>query len=97
MSKAAAGVVPSSSAIRVATAGVCIRWDTVATTTQSIWPGSMPARSSALRDDSTLIICTVSCGSAQRRSMMPERVRIHSSVESIWSTISALVTTRLGR
>ena len=34
---------------------------------------------------------------AQRRLSMPERVRIHSSEESMFSMISAFVTTRLGR
>ena len=97
MSNAAAGVQPSSSETSVATAGVCSRWDTVATITQSICAGSIPARDSALRDDATLIICTVSCGSAHLRSMIPERVRIHSSLESMWRQISSLVTTRLGR
>ena len=33
------------------------------------------------------IIWTVSSAAAQRRSTMPERVRIHSSVESIWSRL----------
>jgi hypothetical protein len=97
MSRAAAGVEPSWSAMRVDTAGVCIRCDTVATSTQSSWAGATSARSRALRAASTLIICTVSCGSAIRRSMMPDRVRIHSSVESMCSQTSAFVTTRLGR
>ena len=47
MSKAAAWSVPSSWAIAVAAEGVCSRWLTVATTTQSIWRASIPALSSA--------------------------------------------------
>ena len=97
MSKAAAPFAPSSVAIVVATAGVWCRWVTVETITVSICAGSTPARSRALRAAETDIICTVSSGSAQRRSMMPDRVRIHSSLESIMVTISALSTTRRGR
>ena len=40
---------------------------------------------------------TDSSCAAKRRSMMPERSRIHSSEESMRSQISALVTTRSGR
>ncbi len=97
MSNAAAWLVPSSWATRVATAGVWSRWLIVATTTQSICSASMPACSRAARDAATDIICTVSCGSAKRRSLMPERCWIHSSLESIASTISELGTTRDGR
>ena len=57
----------------------------------------MPARSRAPRDAATDIICTVSSGVAKRRCLMPERCWIHSSLESIASTISALGTTREGR
>jgi hypothetical protein len=39
----------------------------------------------------------VSSSDAQRRSMIPDRVRIHSSEESIIVQISALSTTRRGR
>ena len=53
--------------------------------------------SSACREASTDIVCTVSSGAAQRRVLMPERCRIHSSEESMASTISALGTTRVGR
>ena len=81
----------------VATAGVWCRWVTVETITVSIWPGSIPDRSRALRAAETDIIWMVSSGDAQRRSMIPERVRIHSSVESIMVMISALSTTRRGR
>ena len=69
----------------------------MATTTQSTWRGSIPDRSSACREAATAITWTVSSGVAQRRLAMPERCRIHSSLESIASTTSLLGTTRLGR
>ncbi len=97
MSKAAAPVAPSSVAIVVATAGVWCRWVTVETITVSICPGSMLAASMAFRAAATDIIWIVSSSEAQRRSSMPERVRIHSSVESIMVQISSLLTTRRGR
>jgi len=97
MSKAAACSVPSSWAIVVAIAGVWARWLTVATMTQSIWRASTPASASASRAAATDITWTVSSGVAQRRCLMPERVWIHSSLESIASTISLLGTIREGR
>ena len=57
----------------------------------------MPARSSAWREAATDIICTVSSGPAKRRSLMPERCWIHSSLESIASTSSEFGTIRVGR
>ena len=69
----------------------------MATITVSIWAGSRPARSIAIRAADTDIICTVSSADAQRRSRIPERVRIHSSEESIRVQISSLSTTRRGR
>jgi hypothetical protein len=81
----------------VAIAGVCIMWLTVATTTQSIWRASMPARSRATLEAATDIAWTVSSGPAMRRVLIPERCWIHSSLESIASTISALGTARAGR
>ena len=71
--------------------------ETVATITQSIWAASRPAWASASREAATDIIWTVSSGSAKRRSLMPERCWIHSSLESIASTSSAFGTTRRGR
>jgi hypothetical protein len=97
MSNAAAFSVPSSWAIAVAMAGVWSRWVTVATTTQSIWAGAMPARSIASRAAATDITWTVSSGVAQRRCLMPERCWIHSSLESIASTTSEFGITRVGR
>jgi len=83
--------------VAVAMAGVCSMCETVATITQSICSGSIPDRSSAIRDEATDIICTVSSGVAKRRCLMPERCWIHSSVESMASTMSALGTIRDGR
>ena len=97
MSKAGALSVPSSWAMAVATAGVCIMCETVATTTQSICAASRPARSRAWRDAATDIIWMVSSGPAKRRSLMPERCWIHSSLESMASTSSELGTIREGR
>ncbi len=71
--------------------------ETVATMTQSTCAASMPAPSSALRAAETDIICTVSSGPAKRRSLIPDRCWIHSSLESIASISSELGTTRLGR
>ena len=57
----------------------------------------MPAISSAGRAANIDMSMTDSPSPAQRRSMMPERSRIHSSEESIRSTISELGTIRRGR
>ena len=74
-----------------------MKWLTVATTTQSIWRASTPESSSARRAAATDIIRRVSSSVAQRRSSMPERWRIHSSVESMPRTTSEFGTTREGR
>ncbi len=97
MSNAAAVGAPMPTATWVAIAGVWYRCVTVETMTQPIWPGSMPAWSSAFFAALTDIASTVSSASAQRRSLIPERVWIHSSDESMFSRISAFVTTRRGR
>jgi hypothetical protein len=65
--------------------------------TQSICSGAMPARSIAFREAATDIICTVSSGVANRRCLMPDRCWIHSSLESIASTMWAFGMTREGR
>ena len=65
--------------------------------TRPIRSGSMPAAASALPAALTDIIETVSSAVAQRRSLIPVRVVIHSSVESITWQICSLVTTREGR
>ena len=81
----------------VATAGVSSMCETVATTTQSTSAASMPACSIAARAAETDIIWMVSSGPANRRSRMPERCWIHSSLESMASISSAFGTTRVGR
>ena len=48
MSKATGRSSPSSWATAVATAGVCSRWETVATTTPSTWAGSIDRKSTRL-------------------------------------------------
>ncbi len=57
----------------------------------------MSARASALREAASAISITDSPSPAQPRVMMPERSRIHWSLESMCSQISSLVTTRRGR
>ncbi len=97
MSNAAALAVPSLSAISVATAGVCLKCETVETTTPPICSAVIPASAIALPDASMDIAATVSSSEAQCRVSMPERERIHSSDESIVSRITSLGTTRTGR
>jgi len=95
MSKAAP-LVPSRSATRQASAGVWCMCETVAMSTAPSWSPLMPAAARALPAACTDISSTVSSSVAQRRLSMPERVRIHSSEESIQVQTSSLVTTRLG-
>lgn len=97
MSNAAALPVPSLSAISVAMAGVCLKCDTVDTTTAPICSALIPASAMALPEASTDIAATVSESEAQWRVAMPERERIHSSDESIFSRITSFGTTRVGR
>ena len=80
-----------------AAAGVWYGWVTVARTTALIWDGSSPAAVIASRAAASDMSTTDSSGAAKRRVTMPERSRIHSSEESIGSTISELGTTRSGR
>jgi hypothetical protein len=88
---------PSCAATSTAADGVWYGCVTVASMTMPICSGSMPDWASALRAAATARSTTDSSGAAQRRSMMPDRSRIHSSVESMRSQISSLVTTRSGR
>lgn len=97
MSKAAGLPAPTRCAMSVATAGVCLKCETVETMTPPICPGSMPASAIALPEASTDIMDTVSSSEAQCRVAIPERERIHSSDESIVSRITSLGTTRVGR
>jgi hypothetical protein len=94
---AAASVAPSRSATAAAADGVCNGCVTVATSTALTCSGRMPAWAIALPAAATLMSMTLSSGAAQRRLSMPERSRIHSSLESMRSQISALVTTLDGR
>ncbi len=66
--------------------------------TVSICAPLSPAASSAFEAAATDMSTIVSsgCALAKRRSLIPERDWIHSSLESICSQISALVTTRSG-
>lgn len=97
MSNAAALRVPIRSAISVATAGVCLKCDTVDTTTAPICSGVIPASAIAFPDASSDISVTVSWSFAQCRVAIPDRERIHSSDESIVSRITSFGTTRVGR
>jgi hypothetical protein len=96
-SKAAESVHPS----RVATSGPAagIGFVTVheATMTAPICSGAIPAAAIALPPAATDMSWIVSPGAAKCRVAMPDRVRIHSSVESMCSQISSLVTRRAGR
>ncbi len=69
----------------------------MATITQSTWSAATLADSSAPRAAATLMEWMVSESSANRRVRIPDRVRIHSSLESIGPATSSLVTTRAGR
>jgi len=97
MSKAAAFRAPSSLATCAASEGVCSRWVTVEMMTRPICSASMPEAASALPAAPMDIMPTVSSAVAQRRSLIPVRVVIHSSVESMTWQICSLVTTRDGR
>src|SRR5262245_65648117 len=63
---------------------------------QSISPGSRPARAIASREAFSARSAGVSPATTQRRSAMPERWRIHSSLVSISASRSLLVTRRSG-
>lgn len=65
MSNAAALAVPSLSAISVAMAGVCLKCDTVDTTTAPICSALIPASAMALPEASIDIAATVSASEAQ--------------------------------
>ncbi|SLH32429.1 Uncharacterised protein [Mycobacteroides abscessus subsp. abscessus] len=55
-----------------------------------------PAAVSALSAARTAIVTTVSSGPAKRRSVIPVRVRIHSSSTPRWGARSELEMTRCG-
>ena len=70
---------------------------TLATMTAPSWSARTPALVSASSAAAQLMSMTDSSSRAQRRSSMPDRLRIHSSDESIHWQTSSLVTTRSGR
>ncbi len=68
----------------------------VATMTRSMSAGDRPLPASALPPATTAMSATVSSGPANRRLMMPTRLRIHSSLVSTRAERSSLVTTLAG-
>ena len=88
--------MPSSSASSAAVDGNVMSGVTVATMSRSIEPGSTPADSSACRHAGRAMSVIASSCAAMRRSRMPVRSMIHSSVVSTSVESSALVTTRSG-
>ncbi len=60
-------------------------------------PASRPLAAKALPPAATLISTSVSSSAAHRRSAIPTRDWIHSSLVSIISASSSLVTRRRGR
>ena len=64
--------------------------------TSTSWEASAAA-ARAFSAAAAAMVATVSSSPAQRRSVIPERSRIHSSDESMVWQISSLVTTREGR
>ena len=97
MSKAAARVAPSRCATIAAADGVCHRCVTVAMITQPSWSAVTPAFARAFSAAVVDMSMTVSSAAAACRVTIPERSRIHSSEESMFSMTSSLVTTRAGR
>ena len=69
---------------------------TVATMIRSISSDSTPARSSAVRAAGSARSVIACSGAAIRRSLMPVRSVIHSSVVSTSSASSSFVSTRSG-
>ncbi len=89
--------MPRSRAIWVAACGTWVGSEQVATITVSMSATVRPASAMALRPASAPMKTAVSVGDAQRRSWIPTRVRIHSSLVSMVVDSSSLVTTRSGR
>src|SRR5688500_16828820 len=81
-SKAAAREAPSSACSSTAVAGSRWSGDAVPNTMRSISPGCTPARSIATRDAAADMVRLFSVGPAMRRSRMPVRCTIHSSLVS---------------
>ena len=68
----------------------------VATVTRSMSEGSSPLAASAFAPAASAMSATVSSSRANRRSRMPTRVLIHSSLVSTSLARSSLVTTLSG-
>jgi hypothetical protein len=94
-SSAAGAEMPSRPATRLATLGQRSAEEQVATTTMSMSPAVRPALASAFAAAATAMSATVS-PSAIRRSAMPTRSRIHSSLVSTILASSSLVSAREG-
>ena len=95
MSYAAGAWIPSLAATRVATFGHRSTELQVATTTRSMSAAVYPALASAFSAAAAAMSATVS-SPAMRRSTIPTRLRIHSSlVSTIWAS-SSLVSVRVG-
>jgi hypothetical protein len=77
--------------------GIGTRRLALATTARSISSGERPLAAIALPPAATAISTRVSSSSAQRRSAMPTRLWIHSSLVSIVCASSWFVTRRRGR
>jgi len=87
--------MPSLAATRVATFGQRSTEEQVATTTRSMSAAVSPDAASALPAAAVAMSATDSV-SATRRSAMPTRLRIHSSLVSTTRASSSLVSTRAG-
>ena len=91
MSKVAAFRAPSFCCTRQAVAGKSMSGVMVATIINSIWSAAIPAFSIARRAALAAMSEVNSLSAASRRSLMPVRVVIHSSVVSTIFSSSALV------
>jgi hypothetical protein len=97
MSNAPGRGMPSWWATCGAMPGIAVGGLVVASSTRSMSVASRPLAASALPPAATDISASVSSGSAHRRSAMPTRPWIHSSLVSIVWASSSLVTRRRGR
>ena len=95
-SYAAASRAPSSSARIAAVAGKAMSGVTVATISRSMSAGSTPACASAARAAGSAMSDSASSSRAMRRSRIPVRTTIHSSVVSTSLDSSSFVITRSG-
>ena len=91
MSNDPGATMPSFEATWVEACGICAGNVQVATMTVSMSEGCSPASSMARRPASAPIMATDSWSPAKRRSAIPTRERIHSSLVSTRRSKSALV------